>query len=381
VPHHVLLIPGFFGFTTSGDFAYFGHVRDLIAEIGPPAGLDGEIRIVRTDPTASLSKRAARVAEAIGDLLDGPGGEVSLVGHSSGGLDARLAVTPKVSLPTDVDVERSARAVRAVVTISTPHHGTPVADFFNNLLGQQILRLLSISTMYSLRAGRLPVGAVLRMAKLLRSPGAKPQGVVAQIFAELLADFSLDRRRAIEDFFGSIRGDQDLVAQITPAATDIFNASTQDRPSVRYGCVVTRARPPGLASVVRAGLGVYAQSTHAVFAALHRICARSRANRGRPIPLADAETLRRAFHRKVDPQGNDGIVPTASQLWGDPIAGVWADHLDVIGHFDHPTHVPPHFDWLVSGTGFTRPQFERLWRDIALWLTVRAEPPLAHASR
>jgi hypothetical protein len=368
VPHHVLLIPGFFGFTTSGEFAYFGHVRDVIAEVGPSAGLDGEVRIVQTDPSASLSKRAARVAEAIAELLDDSAGEVSLVGHSSGGLDARLAVSPEVSLPTDVDVEGCARAVRAVVTVSTPHHGTPVADFFNNLLGQQLLRLLSISTMYSLRAGRLPLGAVLRLAKLLRSPGARPQGVVTQIFGELLADFSIDRRRAIEDFFGSIRGDQDLVAQITPAATDVFNASTQDRPGVRYGCVVTRARPPGLGSLVRAGLGVYAQATHAVFAALHRICARTREDRTRPIPPADAEVLRRAFDRTVDARGNDGIVPTASQLWGHPIAGVWADHLDVIGHFDHPTHVPPHFDWLASGTGFTRPEFERLWKDVALWL-------------
>lgn len=366
--HHVLLIPGFFGFTSTGDFAYFGHVRDILAEVGPPAGLDGEIRIVRTDPTASLRKRAARVAEAIDDLLDGPGGDVSLVGHSSGGLDARLAVSPEVALPTEVDVERCARAVRAVVTVATPHHGTPLAHFFNNLLGQQILKILSISTMYSLRAGRLPVGALLRMTKLIRSPGAKPQGVVTQILADLLADFSVARRRAIEDFFSSIREDQDLVAQITPAAMDVFNASTQDRAGVRYGCVVTRARPPGLSSTVRAGLGVYAQATHAVFVALHRISARTGEKRTRPIPPAEAEVLRRAFDRTVDAKANDGIVPTASQLWGDAIAGVWADHLDVIGHLHHPTHVPPHFDWLASGTGFTRPQFERLWKAIAIWL-------------
>jgi hypothetical protein len=262
-----------------------------------------------------------------------------------------------------VDVERCARSVRAVVTVATPHRGTPVAHFFNNLLGQQILKLLSISTMYTLRAGRLPVGAVLRLLKLIRSPGARAQGVVEQIFAELVADFSIDRRRAIEEFFLSIRGDQDLVAQITPAAMELFNASTQDRLTVRYGCVVTRAHPPGLASAVRAGVGLYAQATHAVYVALHRIAhggARSTAPGRRDAPASPA-----------DLQGNDGIVPTASQLWGDLIAAVWADHLDVIGHFHHPKHVPPHFDWLVSGTGFTRPQFERLWKKIVVWLAVR----------
>jgi hypothetical protein len=372
VPHHLLLVPGFFGFTGTRDLTYFGHVRDLLAEYGPPVGLDGEIRIVQTDPTASLRKRAAIVAAAIADVLDGPGGEVSLVGHSSGGLDARLVVSPEVSIPAEVDVERCARAVRAVVTIATPHRGTPVADFFNNVLGQQILKLLSIATIYSLRAGRLPIGAVLRMVGLIRNPGAKPQGVIDQILSDLLADFSIDRRHALEGFFRSISRDQDLVAQITPAAMDLFNASTQDRPGVRYGCVVTRARPPGLRSALRAGLGVYAQATHAVYVALHRIARRTAAgDRMGGITLAETETLRAAFLRPVGPGANDGIVPTASQLWGEAIDAVWADHLDVIGHFHHPRHVPPHFDWLASGTGFTRPLFERLWRRIVLWLAVR----------
>jgi hypothetical protein len=373
VPHHVLLVPGFFGFGGTGDFAYFGHVRDLLAEVGPPAGLDGELRLVATDPTAGLRRRAARVAEAIADVLDGPGGEVSLVGHSSGGLDARLAVSPGVSLPTEVDVERCARAVRAVVSVATPHHGTPVAHFFNNLLGQQILRLLSLFTIYSLRAGRLPVGAVLRMVKLIRRPGRKPQGVVEQIFADLLSDFSVDRRRSLEDFFRAIGGDQDLVAQITPAAMDLFGASTQDRPGVRYGCVVTRARPPSLASVLKVGVGVYAQATYAMYVALHRIARRTPAERARLVTAEEAQALRAAFASPVDLAANDGIVPTASQLWGEVIAGVWADHLDVIGHFHHPTHVPPHFDWLASGTGFTRPQFERVWRRIAVWLAGRPD--------
>jgi hypothetical protein len=368
VPHHVLLVPGFFGFTGSGDFAYFVHVRDVLAEVGPPAGLDGEIRLVRTDPTGSLRRRAARVAESIREVLDGPGGEVSLVCHSSGGLDARLALSPAVSLPTDVDVERCARAVRAVVTIATPHHGTPTAHFFNNLLGQQLLRLLSISTMYSLRAGRLPIGAVVRIARLLHRPGAKPQGVVNQVFAELLADFSVDRRRAIEDFFRSVGGDQDLLAQITPASMDVFNASTQDRAGVRYGCVVTRARPPGLGSMMKVGLGVYAQATHAMYVALHRIARRSPEERAALTGPGEAEALRRAFTRPVDARSNDGMVPSVSQLWGEVIAGVWADHLDVIGHFHHPTHVPPHFDWLASGSGFARREFDQLWKQIAIWI-------------
>ncbi|ABC82748.1 esterase/lipase family protein [Anaeromyxobacter dehalogenans] len=366
--HHVLLVPGFFGFANLGDFTYFGHVRDLLAEIGPAHGLDGEIRVVRTAPTATLRKRAALLAEDVARVLDGPGGEVSVVGHSSGGLDVRLLLSPEVSLPTDADVERCARAVRSVVTVSAPHYGTPVAHFFNNLLGQQVLKILSLATMYTLRAGRLPAGAALRLAAFLRRPAAPPSGVVEQLFSELLADFSGERRREIEDFFASLGDDQDLVTQIGPAAMDVFNATTEDRPGVRYGCVISRARPPGLRSVLAAGLSPYAQATHAMYVGLYRIASGTPLDREPPLSIVQARPLRLAYGRIPGARANDGMVPTRSQVWGDVIRAVWADHLDVIGHFAQPRHVPPHFDWLASGTGFTRGQFEETWRAVAAYL-------------
>jgi hypothetical protein len=30
--------------------------------------------------------------------------------------------------------------------------------------------------------------------------------------------------------------------------------------------------------------------------------------------------------------------------------------------------VPPHFDWLTSGSGFDRPQFEQVWREVLAFL-------------
>ena len=141
---------------------------------------------------------------------------------------------------------------------------------------------------------------------------------------------------------------------------------------MRYGCVVTRARPPGLGSMMKVGLGVYAQATHAMYVALHRIARRSSEERAALITPGAADTLGKAFLGPVDPEANDGMVPSVSQLWGEVIAGAWADHLDVIGHFHHPTHVPPHFDWLASGSGFARREFDQLWRKIAIWI---ARPP------
>jgi hypothetical protein len=365
--HHLVLVPGFFGFANLGDFTYFGHVRDVLAEIAPAVGIEGQIRSVVTEPTASLSRRAALLAESVASLLERHPGDVTIIGHSSGGLDARLFLSPGVSLPTSVDVERCAASVRSLVTVAAPHLGTPLAHLFTSMFGQQLLRILSLATIYTLRTGRLPISAALRLAGILRRPGSRPSGVLDQLLLQLLADFSGRRRRAVEDFLSNVRSDQGLVPQITPAGMDVFNASTRDRAGVRYGCVATRARPPGLRSLTRAGLHAYAQATHAIFVVLYRFAANSPGDRRPRITEEHAAVLRRAYGRIPDLAANDGIVPTLGQVHGDLIAATWADHHDVIGHFHLPTHVPPHFDWVASGTGFDRQHFEAVWRAIAVY--------------
>jgi hypothetical protein len=367
-PRHVLLVPGFFGFANLGDFTYFGHVRDFLAEHGPRVGVDGDVRMVRTEPTASLARRAAILCEAVTALVDEHPGTVCLVGHSSGGLDARLVVSPGVALPTPADVERAARAVRAVVTVAAPHHGTPLAGLLGGVFGQQFLRVLSLVSIYTLRTGQLPISVALRLARFFRSPEARPSGAVDQIFLHLLGDFEGDRRRAVEQFLEGVRTDQGLVAQIAPAGMEVFNASTQDREGLRYGAVATRARPPGLRSLWRAGLDPSAQATHALFVALYRFAAGTPRGFRARITREDAVVLRRAYGRIPDAAANDGIVPTLSQLHGELLAAVWADHHDVIGHFHKPAHVPPHFDWMSSGTGFDRLQFEKVWMRVARFL-------------
>jgi len=367
-PHHVVLVPGFFGFANLGDFTYFGHVRDLLLELGPPLGVEGEVEVVRTDPTASLIRRAALLCENVSELLDRAPGQVSLIGHSSGGLDARLLCTPGVTLPTGADPERCARAVRAVVTVSTPHQGTPLAQSFSGVLGQQLLRLLSLTTIHALRTGRLPLSAVRRLSRLLRFGKAPPSGVLDLIYKQLLADFSGDRRRAVEGFLDEVRSDQGLIGQLTPAGIEVLNASAEDRPGLPYGCVVTQARPPGLKSFMGAGFSPYAHATHALFVALYRF---SSAMPGGWMPRLrgdHVDVLRRAYGRVPAPGANDGIVPTLSQVHGRLLHAAWADHHDVLGHFHDPTQVPPHFDWVASGSGFDRVRFVALWRDVAAFL-------------
>ena len=159
--------------------------------------------------------------------------------------------------------------------------------------------------------------------------------------------------------------DQALLLQLTPEAMDLFNATTSMRPGVRYGSVVTCARPPGLRSALAAGLDPSAHATMAIYNALYRLAAQTPRARERHFTAREARALRRAYRDRLPSlKANDGVVPAHSQVWGKIIHAARADHLDVIGHFRDPSHGPPHFDWLTTGSGFTREHFERVWTDV-----------------
>jgi len=365
--HHIYLVPGFFGFTNLGEIKYFAHVIDFLERRSRALGVRAEIHVVRTHPTASLPQRAVRVLETIGETM-GREGAVHVIGHSSGGLDARLLVAPGVSLPSAASVERVARRVATVITVATPHHGTPLASFFASLLGQRLLRFLSLWTVYVLRFGRLPISVVAKLGALfarLDDHVGLNSALLDQLFGQLLADFSPARRGAVETFFAEVSKDQALLPQLTPEGMDVFDAATRDRPGVRYGSVVTRARPPGVRSTLAAGLDPSAQASHAVYQALYRLASRTPQVRAPALAPAQARRLRRAYGTLPGAGANDGIVPTRSQPWGNVIHAAQADHLDVIGHFHDKGKPPRHADWLTTGSGFDAERFEALWADVA----------------
>jgi triacylglycerol lipase len=363
VVHHVYLVPGFFGFANLGDLKYFAHVREYLLGAFGRRGLGVHVDVVATLPTASLPRRAERVLSTMSRTLQDDAGPVHLIGHSSGGLDVRLLLSPGVQLPTDLDVERHVAQVRTAITVATPHHGTPLAAFFASLLGQQLLRVLSLATISVLRFGRLPVSALVQLGAVF----ARVDGILGfnsalldELFAQLLDDFSPERRRALSDFFDEVGGDQALLTQLTPEAMEVFDACARPRPGVRAGSVVTLARPPSVGSRLAVGLDPTGQVTYAVYAALHRL-ARLPPDRVPTLDDAQAAALRDAFGTLPDAAANDGVVPTRSQPWGEVIHAVRADHLDVVGHFGDPAHDPPHIDWITTGSGCTIARFEELW--------------------
>ncbi len=372
--HHIVLIPGFFGFGNLGDLKYFIGVQEKLEQLFAELELEVEVRQVRTLPTASIRHRAARVLDTLAEIACVDDAPIHLIGHSTGGLDARLAIAPTASLPTQNKFDALDR-VRSLVTLSCPHYGTPLATFFSSAAGKPLLRFAAAITIFALRRASLPLSAGLRFGHLLTKLddviGLK-HTILDQLYDQLLAEFTPDRRLAIIEYLDGVSSDQSLLFQLTAAGVDILNACTADPIGVRYGSVVTAARPPSVMSVLAYRQDFYAQAMHALFVALYTVSSGgSESVLPEPLPEYQA-TLQAAFGEVPPCSANDGIVPAWSQLWGELIHATRADHLDVVGHFGqaHPTAI--HADWLPSRSGFDQAAFHAVWRDVALFITEEA---------
>jgi len=218
-PLPVVLVHGLFGFDRIGlpgaKLDYFRGITRHLESLGCHA------HPVRLPPAASVPDRARELVAAI-DALPHP--RIDLIAHSLGGLDARYALT-HLGL---------ARRVRSLVTVGTPHRGTPLAD---------------LALQGPLDWARRLVGAL---------------GVPLEAL-EWLGTSALAR----------------------------FNTQVVDVPGVRYACVVG---------------GMHREDSLV------------------PLALAPAH----AYLRRVAGP-NDGLVPIASQYWGETLAEIEADHFAQIG--------------------------------------------------
>ncbi|MDB4953030.1 MAG: Protein of unknown function hydrolase domain protein [Myxococcales bacterium] len=218
-PLPVVLVHGLFGFDRIGvpgaRLHYFRGIARHLESLGCHA------HAVRLPRMASVPERAKALVEKIEAL---PHERVDIIAHSLGGLDARYALA-KLGL---------SKRVRALVTIGTPHRGTPIAD--------------------------------------LATDG--PLGIARRAIAKLgIQIHALD--------------------WLSTSALAKFNAEVLDVRGVRYACVV-------------AGI------------------------RDSKTPLALAIAPLHAYLRKTAGP-NDGLVPIASQYWGETLAEIEADHFAQVG--------------------------------------------------
>lgn len=372
--HHVVLIPGFFAFAGLGELQYWTGVDRVLQRSFQELGLEVDITEIQTLPTASIRFRAAKVVEAVERLAMADDGPIHLIGHSTGGLDARLAVIPSAALPSTA-ADKARRQVASIVTIATPHFGTPLAATFGSVMGQGILHALSSSAVTALRHGKRPLSGLLRLGGLISRIDdvlGFEHTIVDQLYAQLLGDFSDARRAALIAFLEQVSHDRALVVQLTPDSLDLFNATTGAPEDIAYGSVVTRGRPPTAKYVLSTYRDAYAQALYLLYTLLWTITARS-AHRYYPtLATSQEQTLRASYGALPSLRDNDGMAPTLSQVWGEVIHAADADHLDVMGQFGDLTSEGVHADWLPSGSGFDVARFTALWYDVARFVTRKA---------
>jgi triacylglycerol lipase len=361
----VFLVPGFFGFTRAGALTYFQGVESTLARALERRRIDARIVSCRTQPTASIRRRAERLIDVVRDAGGLDADALHFVGHSTGGLDARLLTTPGVRLRSDAVELSIMERTRSVVTVSTPHYGTPLAGIFTTLPGRQLLGLLALLSIS--RGGRLGLVAAAHAIGL----AARFDDVLDrdQTFLDFLAHSPLQRvtREADAPLWGYLREiarDQGAVLQLTPESMDLFNAAVVDSPGIEYASLVTAAPPPPRKLLSRDLLSL----AHAVlaggFTVLYAIASRENRHYRYPHPGADAL---RVFDREpslhLTASSNDGVVPAFSQVYGRVLGLVVADHLDVVGQFFRSGN--PYSDWLPSGSHFDSARFEYAWDRVA----------------
>lgn len=172
-PYPIVLAHGLFGFANIGPLDYWYGIPPVLEAQGR------NVYVSVVDPVQTSDVRGAQLVANIETAKQMFGAQkVIVIGHSQGGLDARWAAA------NDPD------SIAAVITIATPHRGSPVAD---------------------VAAGLVPGDA----------------------------EAALD---AIADLFGiSSTSFEGALATLTTTGAAAFNAQVQDVKGIRYWSVAGRS--------------------------------------------------------------------------------------------------------------------------------------------
>jgi len=372
-PTRIYLSPGMFGFAELASMDYFGHLKRGLVERFAAKDREAVVLVCEVHPTASIRRRAAKLAGLVRASCTTDGGPIHIIGHSTGGLDARLVASPSSHLSDDPDLLGWLPRLHSITTMNTPHFGTPLAAFFATVSGQRVLYALSALTVAVLKFGALPMATA---SALVAAFGRVSFGDRELRFLEGTVDSVirvLDEAasRELRGWLKQLRDDQGAVVQLMPEAMDLFQAGVRDREGVRYQSVATYAPTPGTKDWIAAFRSPWRAASAAIFTALYAITAKL--DDRYPCGPSDgsAERQIKGLLGSLPPPGaSDGVVPLTSQVWGDLIWCGKGDHLDSVGHFSGPEG---HNDWLASGAEFTITRFDVIVDQIVAGMLVADE--------
>ncbi len=364
----VFLIPGFFGFQSFGSYNYFNGISDIIiARLKEGHGINAEIINCRTKPTGSLTSRARSTVDEV--LLSGGHKARSLhfVGHSTGGLDARLLLTPGVKLRQDDYEKEIVKRTRSLTTVSTPHYGTPIASFFTTFQGKHILNMLT--ALANNKRGRQGIFWAAQAAGLVAKAdnylGLK-NTILDEFANNIIKKLTLEDDDPVWDYLKKVQQDQGALLQLTPEGMDLFNAAVIDAPEINYRSVISATNRPALTGLFSKYKTPSKAGSMALFLLLREIC--SRPHKAYPCPRpsnVELVKLEENLSFKVDERTNDGVSPCLSQIHGKLLTSTQADHLDIVGQFNREGLDQKYADWLVSNSHFNEDEFRRVWVKVA----------------
>jgi len=271
-PYPVILVHGFSGWMDFSGIEYFYNVPgDLRA-----AGAD--VTAPNLPPYNGSAERAEVLALVVDDVLARTNKrKVHLIAHSQGGVDSRLLITEL----------GYASKVASLVTISTPHRGTRVADLARA----------------APRGVLNPAGQLLGW--LLGALEGEPPSEASWLADEGIADaYDPDLDAAIQMLstenmaaFNEAHPDPEGVPIFSVAG--VSNLVSLDQPEC-HGGLWENSNRVDVVDIFFAGAGLYLNYT-------------------------DGGGL-------FSPTPNDGLVTAASARWGTFLGCVPADHPDEIGH-------------------------------------------------
>lgn len=377
--HHVVLIPGFLGFSKLADFSYFAAtvgtaIADSLAERVPERRVP--VHAFETVPAGSLRERQGALIKQLKTLrAQYPQAHLHLVGHSTGGLDAELllrAANPDWGHGYDSETLDIRRAIRSVTTIAAPLAGTSLAR-------SPLARFFAINSLTDVLQAPLDL-------LLFQGPSALLGGV-ARVLALFLSDESA---RSLSEallhsgapgmtYVLSLVLKRALIAELAPEKlAKILTRAAEDGTlqSIRRARFVTVARrEPQPSDAGLAGLlfrFLYDNTAGEAKADPEALVA-AQALQGL-VALPGFQIIGVQPTPPIDVRANDGIVDTVRQILPSSQATisaelrhvaalVIADHIDVVGYF--PLKDGRDNGFLTSGSRFREPELQQLYAAVA----------------
>jgi len=418
---HVVLIPGFAGFDALGQLEYYGGVTPVFQTWRAENQV---LHYFDNLPTAAVVTRATRLRTylarriARGDISLSD--DVTLVGHSTGGLDIRWLLWDlhdlrdrkrAIVIDGGAKVHPAAilRCVRRVVFLSVPHWGTNIADwvrahgvgrravveeFRAAVAGSQLLLVDRIESSITGGAAWLTGAEVFRAVQDALSEAnqdnGKPSPARTAEAQEADSQLALYLRHMASDF----RAIDDLTSRpprgkaMSPAHFDVRDRKKELKllRGIEFRSYATLGRrpfrfDPGTPAPAWELAKPWTYPEVAKDAALsagtdiaYRTCYRACAGGPFQQPALSGKVTARltgAPEHSIAVWDNDGIVNTLSMFWPkDENVLVPGDHMDIVGQYKLMAAERGGgrryraYDLLKSNSGFGEKIFKEVWKEI-----------------